>query len=60
MPPPSNVQASIVPALTGLLITPLIMYKLFPPEIKDTPDAPKASGRSLQYECGVAEQRGLG
>lgn len=35
------VKASIVPALCGLLITPLLMYKLFAPEIKDTPEAPK-------------------
>jgi di/tricarboxylate transporter len=25
----------------GLAITPLLMYTLFPPEIKDTPEAPK-------------------
>lgn len=34
-------QASIVPAAAGLLLTPLLMYKLFSPEIKDTPEAPK-------------------
>lgn len=34
-------QASIVPAAAGLLLTPLLMYKLFAPEIKDTPEAPK-------------------
>lgn len=38
---PLTPQAAVVPALAGLLITPLIMYKLFPPEIKDTPEAPK-------------------
>ena len=31
----------MVPAAVGLAITPLLMYKLFPPEIKDTPEAPK-------------------
>lgn len=40
----SFLQASIVPALCGLLLTPLLMYKLFPPEIKDTPEAPKVRG----------------
>ena len=41
--PPSHYppQASIVPAAAGLLLTPLLMYKLFAPEIKDTPEAPK-------------------
>ena len=41
--PCACLQASIVPALAGLLLTPLLMYKLFAPEIKDTPEAPKAS-----------------
>lgn len=31
----------MVPALSGLLLTPLLLYKLFPPTIKDTPEAPK-------------------
>ena len=39
-------QASIVPAAAGLLLTPLLMYKLFAPEIKDTPEAPKVRGCS--------------
>lgn len=41
------VKASIVPALCGLLLTPLLMYKLFPPEIKDTPEAPKLADERL-------------
>lgn len=39
------VKASIVPAAAGLMLTPLLMYKLFPPEIKDTPEAPKVRRR---------------
>ena len=38
---PPCLQASVVPAAVGLAITPLLMYTLFPPEIKDTPEAPK-------------------
>ena len=34
-------KAAVVPAVVGLLLTPLLMYKLFTPEIKDTPEAPK-------------------
>lgn len=31
--------AAIVPALIAIIIIPLIIYKIFPPEIKETPDA---------------------
>lgn len=41
-------KVAVVPALTGLLITPALLYKLFPPEIKDTPEAPKQAGDRLQ------------
>ncbi len=51
MAPPRPQQASIVPAAAGLLLTPLLMYKLFAPEIKDTPEAPKV--RCSMFETGV-------
>ena len=38
--------AACVPALVGLAVTPYIVFKLFPPEIQDTPDAPKEAGTS--------------
>lgn len=34
-------KAALVPAWAGLLVTPLVLYKLFPPEVKHTPEAPK-------------------
>lgn len=40
-------KAAVVPALVGLLITPYIMYKIFAPEIKDTPEAPKIASERL-------------
>lgn len=40
-------KASIVPALCGLLVTPLLMYKLFAPEIKETPEAPRLAAERL-------------
>lgn len=40
-PCPPLLQVAVVPALSGLLLTPLLLYKLFPPQIKDTPEAPK-------------------
>ncbi|KAI7837138.1 hypothetical protein COHA_009016 [Chlorella ohadii] len=41
-------KAALVPAWAGLLVTPLILYKLFPPEVKHTPEAPKAAEERLQ------------
>ncbi|KAK9815699.1 hypothetical protein WJX72_008247 [[Myrmecia] bisecta] len=41
-------KAAIVPALVGLLVTPLLMYKLSPPEITDTPDAPRQASERLK------------
>ncbi len=41
------VQGACVPAVCGLLLTPLLMYKLFPPEVKDTPDAPRLANERL-------------
>ncbi|KAH6767007.1 GTP cyclohydrolase II [Perilla frutescens var. hirtella] len=41
-------QAASLPAFICLLTTPLILYKLSPPEIKDTPDAPSIAAEKLQ------------
>ncbi|QDZ19865.1 sodium/sulfate symporter [Chloropicon primus] len=41
-------KAGIVPGLAGLFLTPLIVYKIMPPEIKETPDAPKAAAQKLK------------
>lgn len=41
-------KTASVPALVALLVTPLVMYKLFPPEIKDTPDAPALATEKLK------------
>eukprot|EP00210_Caulerpa_lentillifera_P004147 g3953.t1 len=37
-----------VPAAIGFLLTPLIIYKIIPPEIKDTPEAPAEAERELK------------
>jgi divalent anion:Na+ symporter, DASS family len=39
--------AGIVPGLIALAVMPLIVYKLFPPEIKNTPDAAEVAKRHL-------------
>lgn len=41
-------KAASLPALVSLLLTPLILYKLYPPETKDTPDAPAMAAKKLE------------
>ena len=33
--------AGLAPGLVCLIATPLILYVIYPPEVKDTPDAPE-------------------
>jgi len=40
--------APLVPALFSLIIVPLVVYYLYPPEIKKTPDAPKFAKEKLK------------
>nr|XP_009381488.1 PREDICTED: dicarboxylate transporter 2.1, chloroplastic-like isoform X3 [Musa acuminata subsp. malaccensis] len=46
-------EAASLPAIASLLVTPYILYKIFPPEIKDTPDAPAIATKRLE-EMGPA------
>lgn len=39
---------AFVPALVGMIVTPLLLYKLMPPGIKETPDAPAAAAKRLE------------
>ena len=41
-------MAASLPAFVCLLATPLVLYKLFPPETKDTPDAPAMATKKLE------------
>ncbi|CAA0831186.1 Dicarboxylate transporter 2.1- chloroplastic [Striga hermonthica] len=41
-------KASCVPALIALSVTPIIVYKIYPPEMKVTPDAPALAKRRLE------------
>ena len=40
--------AASVPVLVGFMILPFLLYKLFAPEVKETPEAPKAAAEELQ------------
>lgn len=41
-------KAASIPALISLLVTPFVVYKIFPPETKYTPDAPVMASRKLE------------
>ncbi|KAK4846146.1 hypothetical protein QYF36_013672 [Acer negundo] len=41
-------KAASLPAIISLLATLLILYKLYPPEIKDTPEAPAMAAKKLE------------
>jgi DASS family divalent anion:Na+ symporter len=40
--------AAIVPALVSLTVVPLVIYRFFPPEIKETPEAPTFAAAELK------------
>ncbi|CAE6962914.1 DIT2-1 [Symbiodinium natans] len=44
----SWLKASCVPALTAMALTPLVAFWALPPEVKETPDAPKEAERKLK------------
>jgi DASS family divalent anion:Na+ symporter len=39
--------AAVVPGLASLLVVPLILYRLYPPQIRETPRAPEMAGSRL-------------
>ncbi|XP_010520600.1 PREDICTED: dicarboxylate transporter 2.1, chloroplastic-like [Tarenaya hassleriana] len=41
-------KAACLPGIISLLCTPVILYKLYPPEIKHTPDAPVIAAKKLE------------
>jgi DASS family divalent anion:Na+ symporter len=48
--------AAAVPGLLCLVLVPLLLYKVFPPEVKDTPEAPEVA-RSRLEEMGPVSGR---
>ncbi|KAL8553510.1 hypothetical protein ACS0TY_001994 [Phlomoides rotata] len=48
-------EAASLPAFVSLLASPLILYNLCPPEIKDTPDAPAMAAKKLELMGPVSE-----
>jgi DASS family divalent anion:Na+ symporter len=40
--------AASVPTLLAILLVPLLLYKVFPPEVKETPAAPAAARKALR------------
>ncbi|KAL6844664.1 hypothetical protein ACP4OV_025323 [Aristida adscensionis] len=41
-------KAACLPAIVSLLATPYLLYKIYPPETKDTPDAPALAAGKLK------------
>lgn len=41
-------MATLVPGIVNLFILPLFLYKLYPPELKNTPEAPAAAKKKLK------------
>jgi len=39
--------AALIPSLTAFLVIPSLLYKIFPPELKETPEAPKRAHEEL-------------
>ena len=44
----SWLRAACVPALVAILFVPWLLYKLFPPEVSETPEAPQRSAEELE------------
>ncbi len=40
--------AALIPGILSLIAMPLIVYKLYPPELKETPDAPELARKHLK------------
>lgn len=41
-------KAAIVPGLVSLIVVPLLLYVIYPPSIKSSPDAPKLAQERLE------------
>ncbi|KAJ8423429.1 hypothetical protein Cgig2_015483 [Carnegiea gigantea] len=41
-------KAAVVPGLASLIVVPLLLYVIYPPEIKSSPDAPKLAAQKLE------------
>lgn len=50
-------MAGLVPGAVCLLLTPALMYVLYPPEVKDTPDAPAKVGFFLRDQSATTRDR---
>jgi divalent anion:Na+ symporter, DASS family len=51
--------ASIVPGLFSLVLIPLFIYKIYAPEVKETPDATNFARKKLQEMGGVKKAEGI-
>ena len=53
--------AASVPGAVSLVVVPLLLYKVFPPQLRDTPEAPKEAERQLKGDrAGVTRREADG
>jgi divalent anion:Na+ symporter, DASS family len=50
----SWLMAAAIPSLVAMGLLPLVLYKLFPPEVKSTPEAPAAARKALKEMGGLS------
>ena len=50
-------KAASLPAIVSLLVTPYLLYKIFPPETKDTPNAPSIGCREAEAHGSCDKKR---
>lgn len=51
--------AASVPGIVSLIVMPLIVYKLYPPTLKDTPNAPILASQKLKEMGPITRKEGL-
>jgi DASS family divalent anion:Na+ symporter len=51
--------AAIVPGVVSLVVVPSLLYRVFPPQLRDTPEAPKEAARQLQELGSVSREEKL-
>ena len=48
MRPPTLLFSLCLSGLIGILLTPALIFKLYPPELKETPEAPGLAEKKLE------------
>lgn len=52
-------MAAIIPGLLSLIVMPLIVYKFYPPQLRDTPNAPSIASKHLKEMGKLSRNEGI-